>query len=187
MSLADHHGGKTRIYILYLIFIYIYISFFPNPNQDRTIGRESLASLLQQPSSNQGLHNSWTVISLALLTIDILRSKFLATKRQFWRCLLKMIWCTPVARVATALALSMQTLKSKKLPMTTGIIEGKETWRNLKKPAETWRNLKKPQETSRNPMPCRTSKWGLWDVAFWASALHPPARVSTAGWWAFPN
>ena len=53
------------------------------------------------------------------------------TKRQIWRCLLKMIWCTPVARVATALALSMQTLKI--------AYDNRHHWgqRNLKKPEET--------------------------------------------------
>ena len=107
-NVTSRSSWRKDTYIYIIFNLYIYMSFFPNPNQDRTIGRESLASLLQQPSSNQGLHNSWTVISLALLTIDILRSKFLATKRQFWRCLLKMIWCTPVAQVATALALSRE-------------------------------------------------------------------------------
>ena len=77
------------IYIYVYTYTYIYISKLQWRQDD---SRESLASLLQQPSSNQGLHNCWTVISLALLTIDILRSKFLAKKRQILRCLLKMIW-----------------------------------------------------------------------------------------------
>ena len=81
-NVTSRSSWRKDTYIYIIFNLYIYMSFFPNPNQDRTIGRESLASLLQQPSSNQGLHNCWTVISLALLTIDILRSKCLAKKRK---------------------------------------------------------------------------------------------------------